>query len=211
MDEIARLKIENHLSEEFLKSTDKEEILLIENAKSDPESFGKLYDKYYDQIYRFCLHRTANIDVAQDITSEVFTKVLKKLWMFRWKNVAFSAWLFKIANNEINSFYRKNKHSFVDIDDYSEKIPDEDKVADFNLNAEEKELSEKKTFLSLHNSIKKLDLKYQEVIVLKYFEDKQIKEISEILGKSEGTVKSLLHRGIKNLKKLINPSILEEL
>ena len=211
MDEIARLKTENHLSEEFLKSADKEEILLIENAKSDPESFGKLYDKYYDQIYRFCLHRTANIDVAQDITSEIFTKVLKKLWMFRWKNVAFSAWLFKIANNEINSFYRKNRQSFVDINDYSEKISDDEKVADFKLNAEEKELSEKRTFLSLHNSIKKLDLKYQEVIVLRYFEDKQIKEISEILGKSEGTIKSLLHRSIKNLKKLINPSILEEL
>ena len=210
MEEIARLKTENHLTGEYLNFTDKEEILLIENAKSDPESFGKLYDKYYDQIYRFCLHRTANIDLAQDITSEVFTKLLNKLWMFRWKNVAFSAWLFKIANNEVNSYYRKNKQKFVDIEDYSEKIPDNEKVADYNINLEEEELQDKKMFLTLHNSVKQLDLKYQEVIVLKYFEEKSIKEISEILSKSEGTVKSLLHRGIKKLRNYINPSLPEE-
>lgn len=211
MEEIARINIEQEFTEDYLAFTDKEEMLLIEKAKTDPHSFGILYDKYYDSIYRYILHRTANIALAQDITSEVFTKVMKKLWSFRWRNVVFSAWLFKIANNEINSYFRKNKINFVDIEDYTEKLTEKDQNADFYLNREENDLIEKTAFLKLHNLIRELDQKYQEVIILRYFEEKSLKEVSAILSKSEGTVKSLLHRGIMKLKKTINPSILEEL
>jgi RNA polymerase sigma-70 factor (ECF subfamily) len=66
----------------------------------------------------------------------------------------------------------------------------------------EAELRRHEDFLTLHEGISRLQLKYQEVIVLRFFEDKQLKEIGEILGKREGTVKSLLHRGLEKLRKL---------
>ena len=67
----------------------------------------------------------------------------------------------------------------------------------------EVELKRHEQYLALHDNIYKLDIKYQEVITLRFFENKQINEISEILGKKEGTIKSLLHRGLKKLRKLI--------
>ena len=67
----------------------------------------------------------------------------------------------------------------------------------------EEELRRHEDFLLLHENIAKLSIKYQEAITLRFFENKQIKEIAEILGKREGTVKSLLHRGLEKLKKLM--------
>jgi len=211
MVEIARSHIERNSSEKKMNFSDNEEIYLVENAKTDAAAFGKLYDKYYDPVFRFILHRTADYDVAKDITSDVFTKVMKKLWTFRWRNVAFSAWLFKVANNEINSYFRKLKYEKVDIENYSEKLSDSSDNADYHISREESDLQEKKVFLELHSVIKKLDVKYQEVIVLRYFEEKSFREIAVIVGKSEGTVKSLVHRGLGYLRKLINPSLMEEL
>lgn len=210
MMEIARRNIESNLSEKKLNFSDKEEKYLVEEAKTNAVAFGKLYDKYYDSIFRFVLHRTAGYDISKDITSEVFTRVMKKLWTFRWKNVAFSAWLFKVANNEINNYFRKLKYNKVDIDEYSEKLTNSSDNADYQISREELELNKNKTFLTLHTAIQKLDIKYQEVIVLRYFENKSLKEVSVILGKSEGTVKSLIHRGLGYLKKLIDPSLMEE-
>lgn len=176
---------------------EKEEKKLVEKAKSDPEAFSILYEKYYSQIFAYILKRTANIEDTKDITSITFLKALKKLWTFKWKRNSFSSWLYKIASNEIVNFYRKRK-KFISL----EKIPE---IATLNTPLEEiikaqKELEKCKDFLELHKEILKLPLKYQEVIVLRFFEKKKIKEICEILGKKEGTVKSLLHRAIKKLR-----------
>lgn len=88
-----------------------------------------------------------------------------------------------------------------------EKIPEITYVntgaAENNLREVEFELQRNEEFLVLHNSISMLPNKYQEVITLRFFEDKQVKEVSEILGKREGTVKSLLHRGLKKLEPLM--------
>ena len=74
---------------------------LIKKAQKDPEAFTQLYDEYYSQIFGYVLKRVADLMIAQDITSETFFKTLKKLWQFRWKNIPFSAWLYRITNNEI--------------------------------------------------------------------------------------------------------------
>jgi RNA polymerase sigma-70 factor (ECF subfamily) len=71
---------------------------LVERAKSNREAFGELYDQYYSRIFGYVLKRTANIEVAEDVTSEVFFKALKNLRQFRWRGVPFSSWLYRIAN-----------------------------------------------------------------------------------------------------------------
>jgi len=88
-----------------------------------------------------------------------------------------------------------------------EEIPDSITPSNPSIESEvleaEEELRRHEDFLLLHENISKLPIKYQDVITLRFFENKQIKEIGEILGKREGTIKSLLHRGLKKLKKLM--------
>jgi RNA polymerase sigma-70 factor (ECF subfamily) len=178
-----------------------QEKALVERAKNNTEAFGVLYDKYYSQIFGYVLRRTANIDVAQDVTSEVFLKALKNIGQFHWRGVPFSSWLYRIATNEIaNSFRGKGRREAL-----IEKVTNSTSLSDVSVEVEitraEEELQKHEEFLALHENIAKLPLKYQEVITLRFFEKKQLKEIGTILGKREGTVKSLLHRGLAKLRK----------
>jgi RNA polymerase sigma-70 factor (ECF subfamily) len=179
----------------------KDEKELIKEAKKNPEAFGELYEQHYSKIFGYILKRVANLEIAQDITSETFFKALKKLWQFRWRNISFSAWLYRIASNEIANYFRKNKYKPVSL----EKIPEP--IAVTNPSAEileaEQELKKHQGFLMIQEKISKLPIKYQEVITLRFFEKKQIQEIAEILGKKQGTIKSLLHRGLEKLKELM--------
>jgi RNA polymerase sigma-70 factor (ECF subfamily) len=169
---------------------------LVERARNDAIAFGELYDCYFSRIYGYILRRTANVQIAEDITSEVFLKVLKNLGKFRWRDVPFSSWLYRIASNEIANYFKKSGNGHVSLETVSPSLDD---IELQNADAELKKYDE---YIVLHENISKLSIKYQEVIVLRFFEDKQVKEIGEILGKSEGTVKSLLHRGLEKLAKL---------
>jgi RNA polymerase sigma-70 factor (ECF subfamily) len=148
------------------------------------------------------LKRTANPEVAQDITSETFFKALKKLWQFRWRNISFSSWLYKIATNEINQYFRKGTYKCASLDDLQQLglVPVSSRNPEAELIEAQEELARHEEFLFFQEKISRLDLKYQEVITLRFFEQKQIREVGEILGKSEGTVKSLLHRGLEQLR-----------
>lgn len=176
---------------------------LVEQAKTDIWAFGELYDRYYSQILGYVLRRTASIEIARDITSEVFFKALKNLEKFRWRGAPFSSWLYRIATNEIANHFRDNKREKFCLEEASNSISIFNPSAETELLEAEAELKRHEEFLALHESISRLSVKYQEVITLRYFENKQVKEIGEILGKREGTVKSLLHRGLEKLRKLM--------
>ena len=174
---------------------------LVERAKNDIEAFGQLYDTYYSQILGYVLKRTANIEFTQDITSEVFFKALNSLQKFQWRGVPFSAWLYRIANNEISNHFRKNGKRQLELDKISNSITYSEPSSESEVLAAENELKKYEDFLILHENIARLPARYQEVIVLRFFENKRIHEIAEILGKREGTVKSLLHRCLEKLRK----------
>ncbi|MFC1958771.1 RNA polymerase sigma factor [Chloroflexota bacterium] len=176
---------------------------LVEKAKGDANAFGSLYELYYLNIFGYVLRRTANIQVAEDVTSEVFFKALKNIAKFNWRGIPFSAWLYRIATNEIASYFRHGKKSQVRWENIAESDMDSIPSSEEELLEAETELKRYEQYLALHESIYRLDIKYQDVITLRFFENKQINEISEILGKREGTVKSLLHRGLKKLRKLV--------
>jgi RNA polymerase sigma factor (sigma-70 family) len=180
-----------------------EEKKIIEKAKTNPEVFAVLYDKYYKAIFGYVLKRTADIEIAQDITSQTFFKALKELGKFKWQNIPFSAWLYRIAINEINSFYR-NKKKFINIGlDKISNIPSLS-TPEKEVGIAEEELKKKKEFIKIHESIAKLNPIYQTVITLRFFDKKKIFEISQILGKSEGTIKSQIHRALEELRKIMN-------
>lgn len=175
---------------------------LVRQAQREPEAFSKLYELNYSKIFGYVLKRVANLELAQDITSETFLKSLQNIKKFKWRNISFSSWLYRIASNEIANYFRKNKYKAVSFEKISEPISLSNPLQEI-VEAEEK-LKEQKDFLEIYQKISKLPNIYQEVIVLKFLEKKKIKEISEILGKREGTVKSLLHRGLEKLRKLMD-------
>jgi RNA polymerase sigma-70 factor (ECF subfamily) len=180
-----------------------EEKELVKQAQGSPDAFAKLYDQYYPRIFGYVLRRSANIEAAQDITSETFLKALGKLWQFRWRNVSFSSWLYKIASNEINQYFRKAEYKkSLSLEELHEQgfelLSTHDPESEL-IEAQEK-LKQHQDFLEIQKKITKLPAKYQEVIALRFFEKKQINEIAEILGKREGTIKSLLHRAVEKLR-----------
>jgi RNA polymerase sigma-70 factor, ECF subfamily len=179
---------------------------LIEKAKHDPQVFAQLYDIYYPRILNYITRRVGNVKISADITSETFFKAFKHLWQFKWRNISFSSWLYKIANNEIYTYFRKHKYSTTSLDSYIEKTgyePYSKQHIEQEILEAEEQLQQHKDFLQVQKHILQLDIKYQEVIHLRFFENKKTREIAEILGKNENTVKSLLARGVEKLKEMV--------
>lgn len=180
-----------------------DEKTLVEKAKTSPAAFGKLYDLYYTKIFNYALRRTGEVAVAGDITSDTFFKAMKNLSKFKWQGVPFSSWIYKIASNEINSYFRKKRFCSLSLDFLYNKHGFE-VVDNTNLQEEyikaQKQLGQHEDFQQAQNMLKKLPGKYQEVIILRFFENKKINEISQITGKNNNTVKSLLKRGLNKLK-----------
>jgi len=180
----------------------------IQKAKREPEAFGLLFDEYYRPIFGYILRRTADADLAQDLTSETFFKALKNFKRFEWRGEnSFGNWLFKIATNEINMHFRKNRN-IISLDNnnsnLAERIPcSEASLPDTEIILAQKELQRKEEFLRVNKELRKLKIEYQTVITLKYFEKKKIEQISQILDKPEGTVKSWIHRGLKELRETL--------
>ncbi len=179
-----------------------EEKRLVKEAKTDPEAFGQLYDQYYSKIFGYVLKRTGNLEISKDIVSETFIKALKNINKFKWRNVfgfgpSFGPWLYRISSNEIANFFRRQKPT-ISLNSIADPRFDFD-LLDEIMNAEEK-LKDHQEFLLIQKEIMLLPQKYQEVLVLRFFEKKKIKEIAKILGKREGTVKSLIHRGLERLR-----------
>ncbi len=181
----------------------RQEKQLIECARTDPFAFGILYDTYYEKIFNYIFHRLGKADVAADITSDVFYKAMTKLHLFSWKQLAFSAWLYKIANNEIKMYYRKKERKFFSLEFlfnyHGFEIPDSADIERDYIAAEE-ELVKHTQFKQIQQALFKLPLIYQEILTLRFFEEKSLLEISEITGKNLNTIKSLIARGKDKIK-----------
>jgi len=91
----------------------RQEYAILEKAKKNPKAFGELYEKYFDRIFHFIYRQMDDEDVTADLTSQTFLSVLKHLDRYQFRGVPFSAWLYKIASNEVNKYYRKRKHDKV--------------------------------------------------------------------------------------------------
>lgn len=167
-----------------------EDEMLISAAKESVEAFGRLYDKYYDDIFRYIYHRTFDYALTGDLASDTFLKAFRHIRRYKWKGIPFNAWLHQIATNEIRMHYRKETR----ISTIGLQIPNSS--TDGNPASVE-------DYAFLHQAILKLKPMHQTVIALHFFEDMTIPEISEIVGRKAGTVKSRLHRGLRKLKEIL--------
>ncbi|MBA4851669.1 RNA polymerase sigma factor [Emticicia sp. BO119] len=171
--------------------------------KDKPEAFGEIYDYFYSKIFGYVYRRIGDYDIARDITAETFLKAFMNIRKYGFEGDNIASWLYKIATNEMNLFFRSLRYSPDLFSRFSTDLID-DEVLHSIFEKEKAELERQQQeydeFRQIQEQLKKLELKYQEVIALRFFEDKAIKEISEILGKPEGTIKSLLSRGVEKLR-----------
>lgn len=181
-----------------------EEKQLLEEIKKDSSKFGIIFDEYYPDIFGYIFRRVGDFDSARDISSETFLKAFLNINTFKWRDVAISSWLYRIAGNEIMQYHRKRKYkpqsldSIVDATNWDTPDPESTNEEKARL---EKEMTNQQDFVEIQQKIKKLPQVHQEALTLRYFEQKSILEVATILQKSEGTIKSLLSRGIEKLKK----------
>jgi RNA polymerase sigma-70 factor, ECF subfamily len=174
---------------------------LVRQIKHDPQAFAILYDRYYTPIFAYVFRRLGNYESARDITAEVFLKAFHKIDRFEWRAIPVAAWLYRIASNEINYSFRKSKYKPAFIEDVNlHQYLQYEHGIETEKAALEKAFTENKEFVAMQRALLLLDIKYQEVIALRYFEDKPLKEIAAILDKNEGTVRSLLSRGLEKLR-----------
>jgi RNA polymerase sigma-70 factor (ECF subfamily) len=182
---------------------------LVEEARKNPEAFGRLFEEYYPKILKYTIYRTGNAEAARDITSETFFKAFKNLWKFRWIGTTFSAWLYRIAGNTVIDYFRSRKFEPISLEYAIEmgNIPELSSRQDLEdeiMQAQE-QLDRNREYTEIKHGLLKLPAHYQEVLVLRFIEGHKIEEICAILGKKEGTVKSLISRGVSMLKQSLQP------
>ena len=179
---------------------------LIRQCRTDPAAFGEVFDLWYKPVFGYIMRRTADYDLSKDIAAETFLKAFLKINTFQWRGIRLSAWLFRIATNELNQYYRSSKYKPQSLQQLLEN-PQMEKLLhkqdDDEREVMEKELQSFNDYNQIRTNLLKLDLKYQEVIALRYFEQKTNPEISAILDKNEGTIKSLLSRGLEKLRNML--------
>ena len=175
---------------------------IILKCRSDISQFGVLFEEYHPKILRYLIGRVGDVAVANDIASTTFIKAMDNIQNFQPRGFRFSSWLYRIAINETANHFRKPRCASLDQMMENENF-DVPALGDphAEILAAQEEVDKKVRFKQIQKGLALLPLKYQEVISLRFFESKQIAEIAEILGKSDGTVKSLLSRGVKKLKK----------
>jgi RNA polymerase sigma-70 factor (ECF subfamily) len=177
--------------------------LVKRSQEKDKDAFSRLFDFYYDKIINYVFRRTLDVEYSKDITSNVFLKALDNINSFKWKNGidSFNAWIFKIATNEINQYFRKQNRYKLIIDDPEIRFnsKSEDNLA-FEI---EKKVDNDKYLIILSKAIKELKPIYQDILHLRYFEEMPYNEISEILNKNESTVRVYAKRAIEELERVL--------
>ena len=161
------------------------------------EQFGHIYDQYIAKIYRFVYLKVNSQEVAEDITSKVFLKGWEAFKSQKETIKNPGAFLYQIARNAVVDHYRaKGRSKEVPVDTSWE-------LSDPGTNAQDAAILNADVAV-VRTAIQKLKKEYQDIIIWHYLEDMTIPEIAELLGKPEGTVRVSLHRGLKELKDVIN-------
>jgi len=176
----------------------RQEYETIDRAKKDPAAFGPLYEKYFDRIFNFIFAQTDDEDLTADLCSQSFLIALGHVHKYEFRGVPVSAWFYKIASNEVNKHFNKTK---------SRKVYSLDEVHLRTLFEREEEEYSEETVSKLIEFMKDLSGEMLEVLQLRFFEEKEFKEISFILDISESSAKMRTYRALDQLRKKFNVPI----
>jgi len=158
---------------------------LIRRAQKDPQAFGWLYDRYVRRIYAFVYHRCGDGAIAQDVTATTFEKALQNISRFRWQGVAFGAWLYRIARNELNGYFRRERHN---------------RDLDWRVLETHVAPSHNGKHDALHAAFGALTDDDRELLTLRFFEDLSSAEVAQVLNTSVNIVYVRVHRALQRLR-----------
>ncbi len=160
------------------------EQLLIEAAQRDPRQFAAIYEANFDRVYAYVVRRVRERALAEDITADVFHQALANVGKFEWRGVPVAAWLYRIASNAIADHFQKERRSA-------------DPPATSAMDAE---LSQVERRATLYRLVGRLPADQRRVIVMRFAEERSIRDFARELGRSEGAVKQLQFRALQNLR-----------
>lgn len=166
---------------------------LIQSARNgNKEAFGILYQNAVDKIFRFVMYRIDNVQLAEDLTSDVFVHALASIHRYRYRGKPFIAWLYAIARARVADYYRRLLHDpdILHLDDvYVAVLPNLD------TRIMEQELAE-----YMHKIIIALTEDQQQVVILRFGEDRSIKEVARIMNRQPNAIKQLQHRALCSIE-----------
>jgi RNA polymerase sigma-70 factor (ECF subfamily) len=172
-------------------------IALVDLARGgDAEAFGQLYDHYQGSIYRFVFYRTRSHSLAEDLTSETFLRALRNMSGFRWQGKDFGAWLMTIARNLCTDHFKAGR---TRLELTTEDMGAHDDATEGPENAVLAGLTNE----VLLDGLRKLSDEQRDCLIMRFLQGLSIAETAAVLGRSEGAVKQLQLRGVRNLAKLI--------
>lgn len=176
-------------------------IALVELARGgDTEAFGLLYDHYQSSVYRFLFYRTRSSQLAEDLTSETFFRALRSMNNFRWQGKDFGAWLMTIARNLATDHFKAGRTRL------------ELTTEDMGIHDDATEGPEAAVLAGLTNEIllgalKALPDEQRDCLIMRFLQGMSIAETAAVLGRSDGAIKQLQLRGVRNLAKLMPEGI----
>ncbi len=160
-----------------------------------PEGFEAIYERHFDSIFRYVLHRVANVAEAEDLTSQTFFKALRGIDRYRpGANGSAEAWLYRIATNEVSSHFRRRRTRHA-----AATVPCDDELLEQRADAENT-LTRHRLFLAVNRALRTLPHIEQALLALRYFEQRPFGEIAEILGKRPGSLTMRTHRALGKLR-----------
>ena len=171
-----------------------EERIVQRAVNGDREAFTQLYDMHFDKIYRYIYVKVHSQAEAEDLTQDVFIKAYEAVKSYKWRDLPFTAWLFKIAHNRVIDYVRKTSKEKKASLDEAGAITSGDPVYITEQNFE---------IYQLKIALERLPNAQREVASLRFISELSISEVALTLGKSEGTVKALQFNAIASLRKLL--------
>ena len=174
-----------------------DERALVEQAKTDTEAFGILYERYVNKIYTYMYYRVGNHHDAEDLTARTFHRAMDHIGRYTQRGVPFSAWLYRIAHNLMANWHRdRQRHQVVSLEDTVLSVPSKDEPHQIAEREEERD--------QLLAAVRCLSPDRQQLLILKYAEGLSNAEIGRTLGRSEGAIKSLYYRTLVSLRETLN-------
>jgi RNA polymerase sigma-70 factor (ECF subfamily) len=180
--------------------------VLLLASQGDRDAFGQLYERYLERIFNYVYYRTGNTHDAEDLTARVFQRAMKHIHNYTDRGVPFSAWLYRIAHNLVANWHRdRSRRQEIPINDLPVLPAKGDQPETTLVRTEQQE--------ALLRLIRKLPPERQHLLILKFVENLSNAEIGQIMGRSEGAIKSLYHRTLLSLRDQVGqeePSLVEE-
>jgi len=168
---------------------------VIDRARNgDRAAFAELYDTHVDSVYRYLLYRVREPSDAEDLCSEVFTRAFANIHRYRWQGKSFLAWLYTIARNAVTDRRRRERPT-VEIDNAYGLAEDGPTAHDRAVHGEAVD--------ALRGAVRHLTTEQQEVLVLRFVENRSSREVAKMLGKNEGAIRALQFRALGRLRKLL--------